>query len=523
MKSLSKLVCPRVFYPIWLIAMAVALLWIRSGASVLWLLAGIGVLLVYICRPGSALYTITMEAWTTPKRLCAALVALLTVLACVLPMAQFSLWNGEIPGHRNQYELMAENLLEGRLHFAYGDEDSLAKLDNPYDPEERKEAGVYYHWDHAYYNGQYYMYFGIVPVLLLFLPYRVITGQALVTYQATQIFTALAIVGIFVLFALLAKRFFSKLPFGVYLAMSVAMSVISVWYAAAEPALYCTAIMSAIALEVWSIYCFIRGVWWETKQNRQLLWAAGGALLGALAFGCRPPVALANLLVIPMLITFLRQHRFTPALLGKLVLAALPYVVVAVGLMWYNYVRFGDPFEFGQAYQLTVADQSQYGGVTVADLQRVWRWLPYQFVRPGKIAEAFPYLNCGGAFANFPILLLSFASCEPETMRTLRKERLGGLMIGFAVTVMTITVLDVLWSPYLLERYRMDIYFLMGMACFIAVGMLCRSRDTFRKPICAAMVGLSVLSVLGAALLCCDVISVYYPKEIQQLAQWLMG
>ena len=43
----------------------------------------------------------------------------------------------------------------------------------------RKEAGVSVHWDHAYYNGHYYMYFGVVPVLLLFLPFRLLTGQAL--------------------------------------------------------------------------------------------------------------------------------------------------------------------------------------------------------------------------------------------------------------------------------------------------------------------------------------------------------
>ena len=64
-----------------------------------------------------------------------ALVALLTVVALLLPMGEFPLWNGENPGHRNQYELMAEAILDGRITFDYGDEDSLASLENPYDPE----------------------------------------------------------------------------------------------------------------------------------------------------------------------------------------------------------------------------------------------------------------------------------------------------------------------------------------------------------------------------------------------------
>ena len=274
------------------------------------------------------------------KKTVTFLIAVLTILACVLPMDDLPLWNGEIPGHRNQYELMAEAILDGRIHFAYGDEDSLAGLKNPYDPNERKEAGVKYHWDHAYYNGQYYMYFGIVPVFLAFLPYRVITGTALTTYRATQLFTAVTVAGIFCLFWMLRKLFFKKLPFGLYLALSVAFSVMSVWYAAAEPALYCTAITAAIALETWSIFFFVWAVYGEKRENRQILLAGIGALLGALVFGCRPPIALANLVVLPLLFVFLKEHAFSRKLLGKLALAATPYLLVAVCLMTYNYVRF---------------------------------------------------------------------------------------------------------------------------------------------------------------------------------------
>ena len=138
-----------------------------------WLYIGIGLVIIYIFRPGSALHALTCEKKSIDKTILAALVAMITALFCIVPMGDLPLWNGEQPGHRNQYELMAESILEGRIDFNYGDEDELAGLENPYDPDERKEAGVKYHWDHAYYNGHYYMYFGIVPVFLVFLPYRV--------------------------------------------------------------------------------------------------------------------------------------------------------------------------------------------------------------------------------------------------------------------------------------------------------------------------------------------------------------
>ena len=384
------------------------------------------------------------------EKLWTILVVLLTVAVCILPMGELPLWNGEYPAHRNQYELMAEAILDGRIDFAYGDEGELEKLENPYDPEERKSSGVRYHWDHAYYDGHYYMYFGIVPVFLAFLPYRLLTGTALTTFHGTQYFAVLIIVGLFVLCGLLRKLFFQKLPYGLYLALAAAFSVMSVWYSTAEPALYCTAITAAIALEVWSLYFFIRAVYQETRENRQILLAGVGALLGALVFGCRPPIALANILVLPLLYVFLRGRKITWKLIGKLALAASPYVVVGVCLMVYNYVRFDNPFEFGQAYQLTVADQSNYSiSIDRAQLQRIFKETRKHFFDRRPIQETFPYLKTTSVFWNFPVLLLSGAIVLPPAFQRAREMKLIPFLLGLAATVFVISAADVLWSPYL--------------------------------------------------------------------------
>lgn len=458
------------------------------------------------------------------KTVCTVLVALLTISICILPMDKFPLWNGEIPGHRNQYELMAENILAGRIHFEYGDEDQLSQLKNPYDPAERKASGVKYHWDHAFYNGTYYMYFGVVPVLLLFLPYRILTGTALTTFHATQVFAALIVAGMFALFHLLSKLFFKKLHYSAYLALSVSFSVMSVWYSSAEPALYCTAITAAIALEVWSLFFFVKAVWGEQRENRQLVYAAIGALLGALVFGCRPPIALANILVIPMLAVFIRQHKFTAVLFGKLVLAALSYAVVAAALMLYNYARFDNPFEFGQAYQITVADQSQYGfSLDASTVARIFRDTATHLFGYSKPSHQFPYLNFSGAFLNFPILMLIAGALRPAAIRELRQKRLSGLMIGLLLTVLVITAMDIMWSPYLLERYRMDIYFLLGIACFISIGLWYNiSSPTLQKWLNAVLVIFAVITVLSCFLYFMRTTSVYYPDTVRKIGQIIM-
>ena len=164
-------------------------------------------------------------------------------------------------------------------------------------------------------------------------------------------------------------------------------------------------------MEIWSLFFFMRAVWVEEDEKKSIRLAFFGSLFGALAFGCRPPVALANLFVIPMLVVYLKKHKFTKKLFGELVVAALPYVVIGILLMCYNYARFESPFEFGQAYQLTAADQSHYGSIasyfSQTKMIAVANAVLYNFVNYNPICEAFPYVIFNGILLNFPILWLS--------------------------------------------------------------------------------------------------------------------
>lgn len=456
------------------------------------------------------------------KHIITLLVAIITTLSCILPMGAFPIWNGEIPGHRNQYELITEAFLEGRLDFGYGDEHELAGLENPYNPEARDEAGVTYHWDHAFYKGKYYMYFGVVPVFLVFMPFKLLTGTSLTTYHATQIFACIIVTGIFVLFNLLRKLFFKRLPHSMYLLMSSAVSIISVWYSAAEPALYCTAIVAAIALEIWSIYFFIQAVWGNDSENKRIVYAGIGALLGALVFGCRPPIGLANIVVIPMLYAFLRRSRPTWRLAGKLALAALPYALVAAGLMIYNYARFEDPLQFGQAYQITVADQSHYSytsnGMNISHILKNMIINLFGIVLPDS---TFPYLHFGGIFVNFPLLCTAFAAFKKPVRLGIKEYHLMPFIMGLFAAIAIITIADIMWSPYLLERYHMDIYFLAGIACYIGTGFLYQQAEKKQKAVRITTIALSIIAILTCVLFYFRKLEVYYPDTVNAIRHFI--
>lgn len=466
---------------------------------------GIVILILFCLRPKSRLHYMTIETFGCTKQKITVFTVCLIVFICTAPMGLSPLWNGEFSGPRNQYELMAESILEGHLYMDRDVDPVLLEMENPYDPQARKEAGVSYCWDHAFYKGRYYMYFGVVPVFLVFLPYRMITGTSLMTWHATQIFVALFIGGVFCVFYFLSKRFFPKITFGMYLLVSSAFAVMSVWYSIDAPALYCTAITAGICMEIWSIFFFFNAVWGSACEKKSIRYAFLGSLFGALAFGCRPPIAVANILVLPMLAEYLRSRKINGKLVRQLFFAASPYFIIAALLMAYNYTRFESLFEFGQTYQLTVADQSVYKDIASQfDLNKIWNNILANFISYTPVKQEFPFISHNGVFINFPILVFSiFGMFSKKVRDTLKKNRLVGLTGVLFMLPVLITVIDTLWSPYILERYRMDIYWIMGLLCFIVIGFYgCEHiNEQFRRNYSCLMTVCAFLTVCGCFLL----------------------
>ena len=463
--------------------------------------------------PWKKLHRILLSDMTPLRMEIMIVTAAVVILLLILPMGIDPVWNGENHGHRNQYEVMAESLLEGHLDLRYDDNsiEALDKLSNPYDPKVRQEAKIFYHWDHAFYNHKYYMYFGIVPVILLFLPFRAIFGTALTTYHATQIFVLAGVIGLFMLLYELARRFLKKLPYVTFLFFASAVSLLSFWYAAGCPALYCTAITAGICMEVWSLFFFFRAVFIEKEENRQILLAAFGSLFGALTFGCRPTIGLANIVVIPLVLVYLKKRKeITPKLILKLVLAALPYVVIGVLLMVYNAVRFDSPFEFGQRWQLTNADQSNYSFLSQLSIINEIRGMWIMAFSLPRLSSKFPFIAYfGGIFVNFPVLLFSIVPLLfPAVRERIRKFKLKGFVITYHVAVFLMLFMCILYTPYINERYRMDEYFLVGIMAFLLMGFLHAGLPKKKRRIAS-----SVACYLCAAAICTAVLFFFVPNN----------
>ena len=492
------------------------------------LLWGSVVFFLYLIRPGSPLHKMTafFAAGETPakkqsvlKTVLFASVCFVLILACTLPMGLSPAYNGEFPQHRNQYELLARSFLHGHIYLEYDDIDPNLEKINPYSPAERYESHVAYHSDNAYYKGKYYMYFGAVPVVLLFLPYLAITGRDLTTYHATQVFAAFAILGIFLLFWQIAKRYFKNMSQIMLLSLCTACALICVNCSISTPALYCTATTSAVCMMVWSIYFFFTAIYLTPpeKRMRRVLLAVLGSFFGALTFGCRPSAGLGNLLLIPLCIEYIRSEaaawksksgKEIAGLIGRVILVALPYIIIGALLMAYNNARFESPFEFGQTYQLTGADQSQYASSMENFSEvRIINGILNNFIGFTPVVGQFPHIYFCSAFVNFPILLFVFVHLFQPVRKKLKEKKLGLYAAILFITPLLTTVLQIGWAPGdgSAERYRMDIYYIMVLLAFLCIGFLNESLKEEMRGKFGALVCILCLEVL----LICPLFNLY--------------
>lgn len=412
--------------------------------------------------------------------------------------------------HFQQYNQMASALLKGKLSLDIEVSDSLAAMENPYDYAAREEGNVDFQWDTAFFNGKYYMYFGIVPVLLLFLPLQLI-GIRLMAYQATIVFLLLGFLALGLILKLFAESYSRNLSVSAYLSIFVIAVISSFWYGIKYPALYCTAIVSAICLALWGFYFSWRGLVKEAPLRRRNVFIALGALCSALTFGCRPTVGLFCVILVPLVIFFLRRALPLKEKLTGIIAFCLPFVVVAILLMLYNYARFANPFEFGQSYQLTVTDQTEIS-TTSLSLASVLNGILYHFLGWSEVSIYFPYIHEDGLLVLFPVLLLG---CYPFGARPKDGPHVHGLSASICLSVILISASQIVYSPHMLRRYTSDLGFLVALA--FCLGAVRNYKESTKQALLSCLLCASALYSLAIFFL------LYFDYAFKQGCEWIFN
>lgn len=424
------------------------------------------------------------------SKIVSLIILIMTILILVVPMGISPLHNGEIDEHRNQYELLAEAMTKGNLNL-YPEENTsqLDNLNNPYDPIERAEKGVSFHWDHAYFQGKYYVYFGVVPVITLFLPFRLLFGVSLPTWNATQFFTTLFLIGLFVLLKRLKRQYNIFLPikaFGLYF---VTISFISCWFISSAPELYCTAQSSALCFSIWS-FCFFMFAIANKQSWKKYLYIFLSSLSGALIIGCRPSMIIVESIIFVIYIKeFLINDK--RKLLNTFIYLA-PYIIVGISQMFYNYIRFDNLFEFGQSFQLTEADQRHYSSflTRMFDCSMIYNLLLCFFGFGKQIPLVFP-----GIFWEYLIFWFVLFLVKRTCRNQIHKSNLKIVILVTLATICAEIVIQLISTPMMLERYKADWLWLLGIIVYLIFFAEWKANKNYRKKIEAVFCYLCFASI----------------------------
>ncbi len=389
-------------------------------------LAGVYILLLilYAIRPGSALYRIKCRIHR-PMQTAVITGLMLAELAIASGIAMGNTTYCDPPwAHHYQYYELAVSLTEGHFYLDIEPSQELLEMENPYDNGQRNADDVEYQWDTAFYNGKYYCYFGILPVLVYYLPWYLLTGTAFPTFVGIIINTAVIIAGVTSLLHRLIKRYFKHTSFGLFLLLQVSMVLgCGVLLIVNPPTFYNMPGSMALALTLWGLYCWVRALDGRPEEGGadtaqagtaapskpsapsqipaihsavcrpDTRFLAGGALLMALVAACRPQMLVGSFLILPLFWRYVKtsfpRSDERKALLIRILWTALPYVIVAGLVMYYNWARFGSPFDFGANYNLTTNDMTHRG----FHLDRLPFGLFMYLIQPPEFTGTFPFMT----------------------------------------------------------------------------------------------------------------------------------
>ena len=252
-------------------------------------------------------------------------------------------------------------LSNGKVYLGENPSEKLTNLENPYDTTQRNEKslkrGIDYIWDASYYNGKYYSYFGILPALILMVPYHLLTGKYMLVHFAILIFSLLTIWSLKELIINIYERYFKNTPFKIMIfSMLILLFGSQILILNGRPKFYELAVISGLFFATAGINFLFMGI---KEKDIKYKYIFLSSLFLSLSVACRPTMLFTSLIALPVFIKIFIKKFKEKRNIGKSIASiCIPYILIGSLLMYYNYIRFNSIFEFGASYQLTVNDMS---------------------------------------------------------------------------------------------------------------------------------------------------------------------
>jgi len=387
------------------------------------------------------------------------------------------------------YNLLVQGFRAGQLNVNQEAAAGLTQLADPYDPAVNESCvwdTRYLSYEMSYYRGKLYLYFGITPALVLFWPYVALTGHYLLHKDAVVIFYSLGFLVAAGLLRAVWRRYFPEASIWVATAGILALGLTA---GILEVLAHCDVYEVAISCGFAFTMVALAAVWCALHQTKQqILWLLLASLAYGLAVGSRPSLLFG---IIILLIPVVQAWCAAVApgsrrRVGWLLVAAVcPAMLIGLGLMLYNTLRFDNPFEFGWHYQLT---SYKNNAARQFNLHYLWFNLRFYFLEPLRWSEHFPFLQ-----ARLPSPLPSGYYGEGEAY--------SGMLSNYPVVWLALAA-PLAWrgrpvGEVSILRWFVAAVFLLFATCALTLCLFFSASSSYETDFLPALMLLAVIGILG--------------------------
>jgi putative flippase GtrA len=408
-------------------------------------------------------------------------VRLATLLAAV-GAAAFMAWTVSTTGYRlefrgpkqDYYNLLAQGFRKGHLYMDAAPDPALLAV-----PAGKRPGNAPFLLDASLYHDHYYLYFGVVPVVLAYLPYAALTGQGLPEAGAALLFASAGLVFAVLWWSDARRRLFPKSG-GAWALVSILGIAIgsAVPSTLRRPIFYEVAITAGYAFMMLALWAFTRA---RYATSRRTAWLVLGAAAAGLAVGSRANLApsCVALVVCGAVAAGAGRKR---GIASALAAAGLAFSAVVAALGGYNAARFGNPLEFGHTYQLGVEPKQLFHLANLGHNARLY------YLRAPALNGFFPYVapapesikpddyvgreSAHGEWVWLPLAIAAFGAWMGMSAGRARPGlREAKWIVGLPMAVFAVNFIVTASAGVRANRYMLDFHPMLVLAVLAVLGM----------------------------------------------------
>lgn len=451
----------------------------------------------YFCRVAST--------WITIFAVCIGIILILQQIPQGEFMNRFRLTEGD-----QVTQELVQAFENGQFSLLEEPSEELLAMENPYDNGSRFYDDVEYLWDHVFYEGKYYSYYGIAP-LLLFLPYHLITGYFFPEDIAVMLFAAGGLILLSMIYSTIVKKWFSKISTGAYLSgLAIILAGCGIWYSVGRPLFYEMSISAGFLCFTAAAYSFITsGILEKGKANLPRVFLS--SLLMGLSVMCRPTLAVYA--VCGCIFYIMNTKKQGKGNIVKFLSCAfIPLCALGLFQMYYNYARFGSIFEFGIKYSLTINDFTRTEFHFHNMFIGIYNFLfaPPAFIPDYPFVSApFSYLGInsyyfkdegtisGIIFLVLPIFGYLLSGRALKLIPDKKNRISAAVVVGLVGIIMPFVIVCSVWESGYSARYMADFSWQVIIGAFAVLFLLyTKSENTQKKRVFTAIMGICAVYTL---------------------------